>query len=432
MFAQASAPVQLSLPVKGLQRLETMNHQRDFVFIVGDRRYECPSLVAEFLSPRVTSLRSQDITIQEFSITTEDPSHSFERLLSLGFGYELSVSEREMRFIRSVCGELWNFDLFEITLKNADGRVSQEDLKVWLEFLSGPDAKCDYAVPVVAAHFYDFAASDFDQMSPPSLQAVLSHSGLVLQDEDSVFEVIHRRASEDLSYFGLLEFVRFEFLSMECMKTAVEFISNSFDSITFGIWSSLRARLALTVTPPARTARFKALPAIDSKIISVVPRIFSPFRGKTLRLLYRGSRDGFQASAFHSRCNGHANTVSLISSTNGCIFGGYSPLPWSSEKTSVSDPNLKSFIFTIKNPHDLPAQIFEQVQEMHAIRNGASYGPTFGGAPDLYVCDQSRTSTSSASKIGTTYANNTGIAGNQVLTGAQNFTVEEIEVFEAI
>jgi hypothetical protein len=34
--------------------------------------------------------------------------------------------------------------------------------------------------------------------------------------------------------------------------------------------------------------------------------------------------------------------------------------------------------------------------------------------------------------LGTSYANDTGIDGKQVLTGAYNFTVKEIEVFEVI
>jgi hypothetical protein len=75
----------LSLPVstKALERVAGVNHEHDFEFIVGDERYGCPSFVAEFLSPRVSLLRSQDITIQEFSVNTEDPNHYFEHLISL-------------------------------------------------------------------------------------------------------------------------------------------------------------------------------------------------------------------------------------------------------------------------------------------------------------------------------------------------------------
>jgi hypothetical protein len=65
----------VSLSVKGLQNLEAVNHERDFAFVGGEGRYPCPSLVAEFLSRRVASLCSQDSTIPELSIETEDLHH---------------------------------------------------------------------------------------------------------------------------------------------------------------------------------------------------------------------------------------------------------------------------------------------------------------------------------------------------------------------
>jgi hypothetical protein len=176
--------------------------------------------------------------------------------------------------------------------------------------------------------------------------------------------------------------------------------------------------------------------AIDSKIISTIPEIFSVFGSKTFRLLYRGSRDGFKASAFHHCCDGHGNTVSLILSTNDYIFGGYTPLPWRSRDNWVGDPSLMSFIFTIKNPHNLPAQIFKQQRESNAIYDDSSYGPVFGGysgySCDLQLSDECGSSNKSSSNIGTTFANNTGRPGTEVLTGEEHFTVEELEVFEVI
>jgi hypothetical protein len=83
-----------SLSANRLQRLDQVNHERDFTFIVGDERHSCPSFVAEFLSPRVTSLRSQDITIDEFSIETADPGHQFENLLSIAVGRQVLFSRR--------------------------------------------------------------------------------------------------------------------------------------------------------------------------------------------------------------------------------------------------------------------------------------------------------------------------------------------------
>jgi hypothetical protein len=98
----------------------------------------------------------------------------------------------------------------------------------------------------------------------------------------------------------------------------------------------------------------------------------------------------------------------------------------------VSDPSLSSFIFTIKNSHKLPAQIFKQKGATRAINNLRSYGPIFGGTSDLVICDQCQDSNGSWSNIGVGYMNETGIAGTEVLTGSSTFTVKEIEVFQLI
>jgi hypothetical protein len=343
----------------------------------------------------------------------------------------MSSTGSELSFIRSVCRELWNYELFEQTLNHDDGEITEEDLKARLEFLSGVEGSCGWDIPVVAANFHQFSVSDFDHLTASVLESILSDRSLVVRDEDSIFEVIHRLASADISYFGLLEFVRFEFLSVECMGRAFEFISSSFDSLTIGIWSRLGNRLTLPVTPASQSDRL-FLPPIESKIISTIPEIFSQFKDKRLELLYRGSRDGFQGSAFHNRCNNHPNTISLILSKNGCIFGGFTALTWSSRNAWVPDPSQKSFIFTLMNPHNMAARIFKQKQADKAILDNSSYGPTFGNGCDLHVCDQCQSSTGSYSALGTVYVNDTGLAGNEILTGAQSFTVEEIEVFEVI
>jgi hypothetical protein len=65
-------------------------------------------------------------------------------------------------------------------------------------------------------------------------------------------------------------------------------------------------------------------------IVSDFPEIFAEFRGKQFTLLWRGSRDGFGAFDFHSRCDGHANTLTVILDTNGSIFERFTMVEWES------------------------------------------------------------------------------------------------------
>jgi hypothetical protein len=113
----------------------------------------------------------------------------------------------------------------------------------------------------------------------------------------------------------------------------------------------LKERLRL----PAAAAPFASL------IVSEFPALFAEFRGKRFTLLWRGSRDVFRARDFHGRCDGHANTLTLIEDRAGNIFGGFTPVEWESREYNTeastalgrsncfkADPSLTSFLCRIR------------------------------------------------------------------------------------
>jgi len=54
-------------------------------------------------------------------------------------------------------------------------------------------------------------------------------------------------------------------------------------------------------------------------------------------LIFRATKDGFTASAFHNKCNEKGATITLIKGKNGAIFGGYASLNWSSNGSYGTD-----------------------------------------------------------------------------------------------
>jgi hypothetical protein len=181
---------------------------------------------------------------------------------------------------------------------------------------------------------------------------------------------------------------------------------------------------------------------LDSAIISGLP--FSEFSGKRFSLLWRGGRDGFGGRDFHGRCDGHANTLTLIEDTNGNIFGGFTPVEWESRVWNrkngnedngwKADETLKSFIFTLKNPHNVPARTFALNAERkdQAIYCASNFGPSFGGV--VVVNDCNANTRNYTQYFGISYTNDTGLGGKSpnctFFTGSKNFQVKEIEVFE--
>ena len=60
-------------------------------------------------------------------------------------------------------------------------------------------------------------------------------------------------------------------------------------------------------------------------------------------LIYRATRDGFGASQFHAKCDKKPNTLIIIKSTNGNVFGGYTEQDWTH---SGYKSDLKEFFLT--------------------------------------------------------------------------------------
>ena len=61
-------------------------------------------------------------------------------------------------------------------------------------------------------------------------------------------------------------------------------------------------------------------------------------------LLYRAIRDGFTSQAFHSKCNGKRNTITIIKNNLNYMFGGYASSAWNIGW--ISDTN--AFLFSLR------------------------------------------------------------------------------------
>ncbi|CAF0821068.1 unnamed protein product [Adineta ricciae] len=163
-------------------------------------------------------------------------------------------------------------------------------------------------------------------------------------------------------------------------------------------------------------------------------RKLNEFYGKTnqqWQLLYKATRDGFAANAFHTRCDNQGPTITIVQSSNNYLFGGYASTPWSSDGGYKEDTN--AFLFTLTNPHSIsPTKyLVDHTCITKAVYHGENDGPTFGNGQDLYISNGCNTNNSSCSAFPHTYMDTTG-KGNETFTGADKFIVSDIEVFKLV
>jgi len=155
------------------------------------------------------------------------------------------------------------------------------------------------------------------------------------------------------------------------------------------------------------------------------------FGSKSFSLLYRGSKHGFKNSDFHNMCDGKSNTLALIKSTTGYIFGGYRSVPWSCSGSYKSDST--AFLFTVTNPSYTPLKL-NVTDSANAVYHNSGYGIHFGGS-DIQVSDSSNTNADSNIYI-YSYQYPEGKSGEEgvkfFLGNTNKFKSAEIEVLKVI
>jgi hypothetical protein len=145
-------------------------------------------------------------------------------------------------------------------------------------------------------------------------------------------------------------------------------------------------------------------------------------------LLYRGTRDGFGAANFHSKCDDRNNTLT-ISKAHGTsyIFGGFNSINWKSSDQYKSDPN--AFLFSLTNKDNKPSKMW-QINTNRSIYSQSNYGPTFGGGADLHICNYANSTKGSYSNLGHSYQHPQPSEGRSYLAGSPEFQLSEIEVYQ--
>lgn len=117
---------------------------------------------------------------------------------------------------------------------------------------------------------------------------------------------------------------------------------------------------------------------LDDTIMSQLELLLPPpLTLMTSTLLYAMHRDGPTAEAWHAAVDGKQATLTLIC-VGDCWFGGYTQVGFGGADGWKLDS--AAFIFTLRNPYDLPPTRFPLMvgMEQRAVQQCAAQGPIFG------------------------------------------------------
>ena len=138
-------------------------------------------------------------------------------------------------------------------------------------------------------------------------------------------------------------------------------------------------------------------------------------------LLFRKSRDGSKPEDFHNKCDNKGNTITIIETTKGYIFGGYTELQW--DRSDKFKKDKSTFIFSFNNKEK-----YMPKNNNDSIYCGSNYGAVFGcGKADIALggysldkgeCYKAKTNTFLSDRI--------------LTNGDQYFETKEVEVYKII
>ena len=158
------------------------------------------------------------------------------------------------------------------------------------------------------------------------------------------------------------------------------------------------------------------------------------------RLLYRASRDSFSGAVYH-RLGSVPNTVTIIKSDKNYVFGGFTSIALNKSSGYYKDPTAYMFSLrrngTSNNVQLRSGGTSNDPSGQYALYISTSYIAILG-YNDLYVTDQSFSSSGSSSNLCYTYDCPVGCTygstcAQSYLAGSySSWYTDEIEVFQML
>ncbi|KAF2071297.1 hypothetical protein CYY_007386 [Polysphondylium violaceum] len=149
-------------------------------------------------------------------------------------------------------------------------------------------------------------------------------------------------------------------------------------------------------------------------------------------LLYSASKTNrFKASIFHLACDGEGPTITVIETTDGCVFGGYNSQSWNSKGFYYGDN--KCFIFTLVNKHGTPPTKYRPKENLKYFVVGHSdFGPVFGNIDNNDGLEEDELvikELDSYQRFPMQYNDTTG-KGKTTLTPSEYFHIKNLEIYK--
>ena len=145
---------------------------------------------------------------------------------------------------------------------------------------------------------------------------------------------------------------------------------------------------------------------------------------RTIKLLYRATRDGDKAENFYEKCENKGPTLILIETKTKRKFGGYTSLSWKKpiDQKCIYYKDDNAFLFSLNKKKKY---LFGDKGNEQAVCMYQNEGPAFGGGNDFFISSGCLSSSYSYNNCPYTYKT----SRCELNAGHYNFEVKDYEVY---
>ena len=111
---------------------------------------------------------------------------------------------------------------------------------------------------------------------------------------------------------------------------------------------------------------------INEKQIEIIQNWISPKKYFKCKLLYDAKENGDKVSTYHSLCDNKGANLTIFSTNDNLILGGYLSVSFNENSGWIHDEN--AFLFSIN-----PNEKYPSLDATYSFYGGKDRGPTFGG-----------------------------------------------------
>lgn len=254
-----------SLSFDNVKEIPLDKYEKNFTFIVDDKKYETSRYVADLVSPIIRQYHYTDETINSFVIhtcnnetakvhSTSNEEDYFADFLRLPEFNTKTINETQMKRYTEYFIQLGNINEYlklqpemtsELNSQNVIDRLNhlikivdqhKKTIKTGFEGILN-DSNVKKLIEFASSHFNEVCNDKLKRLPIEIISEILDEKTLEIEDEDCLLNFILDLYCEDDRYSILFEYVKFQNLSNESLTKFYE--KFNIEDINCGIWKSI-------------------------------------------------------------------------------------------------------------------------------------------------------------------------------------------------